>query len=146
MNQHGYVVEIVDSITAKIKMQQHSACASCGKCASSTDKKDIVVEVDNTLGAKIGDYVEVNMDSIDVIKAASIVYAIPLIALLGGTIVSYGILSYIDISFNKEVISGLLGIGLTIISYLAIKNKDSKFRESRKYIPIITKVINQINI
>lgn len=146
MNQHGYVVEIVDSITAKIKMQQYSACASCGKCASSTDKKDIVVEVDNTLGAKIGDYVEVNMDSIDVIKAASIVYAIPLIALLGGTIVSYGILSYIDISFNKEVISGLLGIGLTILSYLAIKNKNSKFRESRKYIPIITKVINQINI
>lgn len=146
MNQHGYVVEIVDSITAKIKMQQHSACASCGKCASSTDKKDIVVEVDNTLGAKIGDYVEVNMDSIDVIKAASIVYAIPLISLLGGTIVSYGILSYIDISFNKEVISGILGIGLTILSYLVIKNKDSKFRESRKYIPIITKVINQINI
>lgn len=146
MNQHGYVVELVDSITAKIKMQQHSACASCGKCASSTDKKDIVVEVDNTIGAKIGDYVEVNMDSIDVIKAASIVYAIPLIALLGGTIISYGILSYIDISFNKEVISGFFGIGLTVISYLFIKSRDSKFRKSRKYIPVITKVINQIKI
>ncbi|MEF9992705.1 MAG: SoxR reducing system RseC family protein [Peptostreptococcaceae bacterium] len=146
MNQHGYVVELVDSITAKIKMQQHSACASCGKCASSTDKKDIVVEVDNTIGAKIGDYVEVNMDSMDVIKAASIVYAIPLIALLGGTIISYGILSYIDISFNKEVISGFFGIGLTVISYLFIKSRDSKFRKSRKYIPVITKVINQIKI
>ncbi|MGL5756180.1 MAG: SoxR reducing system RseC family protein [Paraclostridium sp.] len=146
MNQHGYVVELVDSITAKIKMQQHSACASCGKCASSTDKKDIVVEVDNTIGAKIGDYVEVNMDSMDVIKAASIVYAIPLIALLGGTIISYKILSYIDISFNKEVISGFFGIGLTVISYLFIKSRDSKFRKSRKYIPVITKVINQIKI
>lgn len=146
MNQHGYVVEIVDSITAKIKMQKHSACASCGKCASSTDKKDIIVEVDNTLGAKLGDYVEVNMDSINVIKAASIAYAIPLIALLGGTIISYSTLNFIDISFNKELISAFIGLFLTIISYIAIKNRDLKFRESRKYIPIISKILNKENI
>ncbi|MCG4723017.1 SoxR reducing system RseC family protein, partial [Alistipes putredinis] len=75
--------------------------ASCGKCASSTDKKDIVVEVDNTIGAKVGDYVELNMDSINVIKAASIVYIIPLVALLGGTVISYSILNLINISVNK---------------------------------------------
>lgn len=146
MNQRGYVIEIVDSITAKIKMQKHSACASCGKCASSTDKKDIIVEVDNTLGAKVGDYVEVNMDSVNVIKAASIIYVIPLIALLGGTILSYKVLSYFDISFNIEIISGGIGVLLTILSYLAIKSRDFKFRESRNYIPIITKVINNIDI
>ncbi|XTR37488.1 SoxR reducing system RseC family protein [Paraclostridium tenue] len=146
MNQRGYVIEIVDSITAKIKMQKHSACASCGKCASSTDKKDIIVEVDNTLGAKVGDYVEVNMDSVNVIKAASIIYIIPLVALLGGTILSYKMLSYFDISFNIEIISGGIGVLLTILSYLAIKSRDFKFRESRNYIPIITKVINNIDI
>lgn len=146
MNQHGYVVEIVDSITAKIKMQKHSACASCGKCASSTDKKDIVVEVDNTIGAKVGDYVEVNMNSVDVIKAASIVYIVPLIALLGGTIASYSILNFINISFNKEILSAIIGVVLTALTYLFIKSKDSKLRESRQYIPIITKVIDKINI
>ena len=146
MNQRGYVIEIVDNITAKIKMQKHSACASCGKCASSTDKKDIIVEVDNTLGAKVGDYVEVNMDSVNVIKAASIIYIIPLIALLGGTILSYKMLSFFDISFNIEIISGCIGVLLTILSYLAIKSRDFKFRQSRNYIPIITKVINNIDI
>lgn len=146
MNQHGYVVEIVDSITAKIKMQKHSACASCGKCASSTDKKDIVVEVDNTIGAKVGDYVEVNMNSVDVIKAASIVYIVPLIALLGGTIASYSILNFINISFNKEILSAIIGVTLTALAYLFIKSKDSKLRESRQYIPTITKVIDKINI
>lgn len=146
MNQRGYVVEIVDNITAKIKMQKHSACASCGKCASSTDKKDIVVEVDNTIGAKVGDYVEVNMEAVDVVKAASIVYIVPLVALLGGTIVSYGILQYINISFNKELISAIVGICITALSYVCIKKKDNEFRKSRKYIPVITKVVNQINI
>ncbi|CEP49694.1 hypothetical protein GOD95_11985 [Paeniclostridium sordellii] len=146
MNQRGYIIELVDGTTAKIKMQKHSACAACGKCASSTDKKDIIVEVDNNIGAKVGDYVEVNMDSVNVIKAAAIVYIVPLIALLGGTIVSYGILNFIDIGMNKEVLSGFIGIVLTIISYLLIKSKDRKFRESRNYIPIITKVINTIDI
>ena len=47
---------------------------------------------------------------------------------------------------NKEVLSGFIGIVLTIISYLLIKSKDRKFRESRNYIPIITKVINTIDI
>lgn len=146
MNQRGYVIELVDGTTAKIKMQKHSACAACGKCASSTDKKDIIVEVDNNIGAKVGDYVEVNMDSVNVIKAAAIVYIVPLIALLGGTIISYGIFNFIDIDMNKEVLSGFVGIVLTIISYLLIKSKDRKFRESRNYIPIITKVINTIDI
>lgn len=146
MNQRGYIIELVDGTTAKIKMQKHSACAACGKCASSTDKKDIIVEVDNNIGAKVGDYVEVNMDSVNVIKAAAIVYIVPLIALLGGTIISYGILNFIDIGMNKEVLSGFIGIVLTIISYLLIKSKDRKFRESRNYIPIITKVINTIDI
>ena len=146
MNQRGYIIELVDGTTAKIKMQKHSACAACGKCASSTDKKDIIVEVDNNIGAKVGDYVEVNMDSVNVIKAAAIVYIVPLIALLGGTIVSYGIFNFIDIGMNKEVLSGFVGIVLTIISYLLIKSKDRKFRESRNYIPIITKVINTIDI
>ncbi|CEO14285.1 SoxR reducing system RseC family protein [Paraclostridium sordellii] len=146
MNQRGYVIELVDGTTAKIKMQKHSACAACGKCASSADKKDIIVEVDNNIGAKVGDYVEVNMDSVNVIKAAVIVYIVPLIALLGGTIISYAILNFIDIGRNKEVLSGFIGIVLTVISYLLIKSKDRKFRESRNYIPIITKVINTINI
>ena len=33
MNQQGFIVEIVDDKTAKMRMQRHSACASCGKCA-----------------------------------------------------------------------------------------------------------------
>ena len=144
MNQRGYIVAIIDDKTAKIKMQKHSACASCGKCASSTDKKDIIVEADNKIGAKIGDYVEVNMDSVNVIKAASIVYIIPLLALLGGTILSYTALSSIDLNVNTEIISGSIGIILTVIAYIIIKSKDSEFRESRSYIPIITKVVNNM--
>ena len=79
MNQQGYVIEIVDKNTAKLRMQKHSACASCGKCKDlSSESKEILVEVDNTIGAKIGDYVEVNMENINVLKATALAYLVPL--------------------------------------------------------------------
>ncbi|MGL6107044.1 SoxR reducing system RseC family protein [Romboutsia sp.] len=141
MEQQGYIVEIVDSNTAKLKIQRHSACASCGKCATTSEKKDVIVEVDNTIGAKVGDRVAVNMESVNVLKAAAIVYILPLIGLLGGTIITYYVLSAIGSVNNIEIISGAVGGILTVVSFLILKLNDNKFRDSREYIPIVTKVL-----
>lgn len=140
MNEQGYIVEIVDSVTAKLKLKRHSACASCGKCATTSESKDIIVEVDNTIGAKVGDRVEVNMETVNVLKAAFIAYTIPLMALLIGTVGAFYILSYMNIN-NIEVISGGVGLTFTLLSFLMLKKNDSKFRESKEYIPIVTRVI-----
>ena len=140
MNQQGYIIEIVDSVTAKLKLKRHSACASCGKCATTSESKDIIVEVDNTIGAKVGDRVEVNMETVNVLKAAFIAYTIPLAALLIGTVGAFYILSYMNIN-NIEVISGGVGLTFTLLSFLMLKKNDSKFRESKEYIPIVTRVI-----
>lgn len=141
MDQQGYIVEIVDNKTAKLKMQRHSACASCGKCATTSEKKDVIVEVDNSIGAKVGDRVEVNMESVNVLKAAAIVYILPLIGLLGGTIATYYILEGMGITSNIEIISGAVGVILTIASFLILRANDKKFRDSKEYIPIVTKIL-----
>lgn len=142
MNEQGYIVEIVDSVTAKLKLKRYSACASCGKCATTSESKDIIVEVDNTIGAKVGDRVEVNMETVNVLKAAFIAYTIPLAALLIGTVGAFYILSYMNIN-NIEVISGGVGLTFTLLSFLMLKKNDSKFRESKEYIPIVTRVITR---
>ena len=144
MNQQGYIIEIVDNKTAKLKMQRHSACASCGKCQTlSSESKEILVEVDNSIGAKPGDHVEVNMENMNVLKATALAYVVPLIFLLVGTIVSYFMLDMIISSQGiiVELISGIIGIMLMLLSYVILKRNDSKFRDSRKFIPVITKII-----
>lgn len=143
MNQQGYIIEIVDDKTAKLKMQRHSACASCGKCVTSSEKKDIIVEVDNSIGAKIGDHVEVNMETVNVLKATAIAYLIPLVALLVGTIGTYYALEAMGIGANIEVISGAVGILLMLITFFMLKTNDKKFRDSKEYIPIVTKVLGK---
>jgi sigma-E factor negative regulatory protein RseC len=141
MEQQGYIVGIIDEKTAKLKMQRHSACASCGKCTTTSEKKDIVVEVDNSIGAKLGDRVAVNMESMNVLKAVGIAYIFPLIGLLIGTIGTYYVLQFIENTKNIEVISSIVGIIIMLISFFILRKNDSKLRESRQYIPIITKII-----
>ena len=141
MEQQGYIIEVVDRKTAKLKMQRHSACASCGKCATTSEKKDIIVEVDNTIGAQVGDKVKVNMETVNVLKAAAIVYIVPLVALLVGTIGTYFVLDLLKINTNIETISGAVGLVSMLISFLILKKNDKKFRDSREYIPIVTEVI-----
>lgn len=144
MNQQGFIIDIVDNRTAQMIMQRHSACASCGKCSKlSSECEDLVVEVDNSIGAKKGDRVEVSMESVKVLKAAMLVYSVPLIFLLGGTILTYYILDLIKFSGSIEVISGLVGLICTGISYLLLRKNDDKFKQSRQYIPEITKIIEE---
>lgn len=150
MNQQGYIVEIVDSVTAKLKLKRHSACASCGKCSTTSEEKYIIVEADNTIGAKVGDRVEVNMETVNVLKAAFIAYTIPLLALLLGTVGTFYGLKAINIKNNVEIISGGAGLIFTILSFLILKKNDKKFRDSKEYIPIVTRIIvssgNEINL
>ena len=142
MNQQGFIIEIVDDTTAKMIMQRHSACASCGKCSKlSSECQDLVVEVDNSIGAKKGDHVEVSMEGVRVIKATMLAYLFPLIFLLVGTVGTYYVLNLIKFSGQIEVISGVVGLFCTFISYLILNKKDNKFKESREYIPKITRII-----
>ena len=124
MNQQGFILEIVDDNTAKMIMQRHSACTSCGKCTKlSSECQDLVVEVDNAIGAKKGDYVEVSMESVRVLKATVLVYLVPLICLLSGTILTYYILNLVKYYRQIDIISGIVGLVCTFISYLILKKK-----------------------
>jgi len=144
MNQQGFIIDIVDNRTAKMIMQRQSACASCGKCSKlSSECQDLVVEVDNSIGAKKGDYVEVSMESVKVLKATMLAYLVPLMFLLVGTILTYYILDLIKFSGPIEVISGVVGLICTGISYLLLRKNDAKFKQSRQYIPEITKIIEE---
>ena len=142
MNQQGFVIEIVDDRTAKMVMQRHSACASCGKCAKlSSETQDLVVEVDNQIGAKVGDHVEVSMETVKVMKATMLAYVMPLIFLILGTAVSFFLLNSISFQGPLELISGGCGLLCTFLAYLYLKKNDQKYRESREYTPVIVRIV-----
>ena len=70
-------------------------------------------------------------------------YLVPLIFLLVGTILTYFILDWINYSGKIELISGVVGLICTFISYVILNKNDKKFRDSRDYIPIVTRIIEK---
>ncbi|WP_101773072.1 SoxR reducing system RseC family protein [Peptostreptococcus faecalis] len=148
MNQNGYIVEVTSENTAMFKMQRQSACASCGKCfgSKSSESQDIIVEVSNDIGAHVGDHVEVSMDQVNVMKAVGIAYGFPLIALIIGSVGSYYILQAFGLEKSLEVLSFFIGIIFTGAAYYVIKRKDAAMRESKKYMPTVTRILIDLNL
>ena len=64
-----------------------------------------------------------------------------LLALLLGTVGTFYGLKAINIKNNVEIISGGAGLIFTILSFLILKKNDKKFRDSKEYIPIVTRII-----
>lgn len=142
MNQKGFIIEIVDDKTAKMIMKRHSACASCGKCTKlSSETQDLVVEVENKVGAKVGDHVEVRMESIKVLKATMLAYSLPLVGLLLGTIITYYTLTNISFNGNIELISGIVGLVCTGLTYLYLRLNDKKYKDSGQYMPEVVSIL-----
>ena len=88
MEETGTVVEVEGRI-AKIRLLRQATCNKCGMCGIG-QHPEIVVEVPNTIGAGPGDAVRLAIESGNVLRAAVVVYVVPLlVAILGFLLASY---------------------------------------------------------
>ena len=82
VRQKGIVVE-ANGKRATVRFKKTDACGHCNACFRfGSNEADI--EMDNTLGAKKGDEVYIDMHANTVLKASAIVYGIPIIGLILG--------------------------------------------------------------
>lgn len=131
MTERG-VVSKVKGKKATVEFERRSACDQCHMCAVTKDKMTVHVVLENTLDAKVGDFVEVEMGEQFVITAALIVYVIPLI-LIGigigvGTLIS-------ELAQILMAVGGLvLGFIIAFILEKAVIRKKSGFRPTMKAI------------
>ncbi|MBB6214828.1 sigma-E factor negative regulatory protein RseC [Anaerosolibacter carboniphilus] len=142
MIQTGTVIETISGNKAKIHMKKHSACGDCGACQHGKENMELNIVAINEIGAKPGDFVEVNMETQNVMGAAFIIYVIPLLALLLGIGLGSYVLNSIGIQGNREVYAAGIGFLLTIIAYLTIKRFEGTFNKDKKYVPVVTKVLD----
>lgn len=78
MTEKGVVTK-VKGRRATVQFDRKSACDSCHMCAVTRDGMKVQIVIDNTLDARVGDVVTVQMGERFVLTAALIVYIIPLV-------------------------------------------------------------------
>lgn len=108
MTQTAIVEKLALNGDALIRVYQKSACAhDCAECAGICGaKRSITVQARNPLGARVGNQVTVETSTGGIVKAAALVYLLPLGALLFGCILG----KCLGFSETGQALAGLFGL------------------------------------
>ena len=110
MEQLVRVKEVYDDGTAQVICIRESACSGdCHKCSGcGAAKETVLVTADNPIGARPGDLVNIRSETGPVLKAAVVLYMMPLVLFFIG----YGVGAAMNISGG---ITGSLAFVLSIV-------------------------------
>ncbi len=117
--EEAEVVKLLPNHKAKVRIKRHSQCIGCqhrGFC-DPFGKEFMVVEVRNTIGAKVGQKVEVEFPPYKKGKAMFILYIIPLFSLILGAVLG----NFLNPIGNKDASSAIFCILFVILSFVGIK-------------------------
>ncbi|MGI6193112.1 MAG: SoxR reducing system RseC family protein [Christensenellales bacterium] len=124
MFEKGVVVEVFDG-KAKVEFARTAACKNCRACIKAGPEKMMVV-VENTQNAEVGDVVAVAMNSSSFMEATLIMYGAPLIGLLAGV--------GIPMVFGApDLVSAIAGIVCAVGTYGIIRSLEPRFKNSKKF-------------
>lgn len=134
------VVKEVHKNSVMVMMERQDMCGECHACEMLSGKKVCTLTCQSNVSCQVGDRVEVTLTNKHFLKATYIVYGIPLLGFILGTIAGYG-LAHI-VTFGGEdiwvaigaVIGTLIGVG-----YIRWADRQEKYEE---YLPRIVRKEN----
>jgi len=94
----------------------------------------MLMEVDNTIGAKVGQNVIFTVGAGSVIKAGVLFYLVPVLSFIAGVVIGQSVLTRFFPGVNPDLVSGLFGAFLLIASFIGLKlynrrlSRDNAFR------------------
>jgi len=121
---------------AKIALRSEDECEHCFAQHMCNLGHDGVryLDIENTLGAQIGDAVEVYLPSQNVLLMAFLVYMVPLIMLLAGYLLGNGL-------SGSEHIGTATGVLALIGSFLGLRFIDKRIAQQARWNPVIRRVL-----
>lgn len=140
MEQVGYILETNDG-QAKVEVKRLSGCSGTCKSCSGCDTPSLIVNLENTIGAKIGDLVEIKGQSNTILKYTFLIYMIPFIMLVLGLVGGINIFKSMGYA-NYEFYGFLSGIVSLLLSFGILKLVDNSAKNKTKSMMKIVKIIN----
>lgn len=137
MKEYGVVLSLENG-NAVIGLKRNSACSSCGACELGSNHAQMEITLENTVDAKPGDTVEIQLPASQFLKASAILYLLPLVALILGIVLGY--YAGVSLDLNADMIGAVTGILFTILSYVSIRRLEPRFRKNVDLSPTIISI------
>ena len=130
MEQIVRIKKVNDDGTAVVLCIRESACSGdCHKCSGcGAAKESILLTADNAIGADVGDLVVLRSETAPVLKAAAVLYMMPLMLFFAG----YGLAAVLNLP------GALLGGAAFVLSIVLIVCYDRRMAKKDKTIYTIT--------
>lgn len=136
--QEAIVLQVIEGNLAKIKASRHNDCENCGSCPGNSA---MVLDARNDIGAKPGQRVVFEVQEMNMLKAAFIVYILPLIAVFIGVVLGWRLAEHLGSEPLWFQIAG--GVMSFILSAVYIKYFDSSARFDAKMQPVIVRILSE---
>lgn len=135
VQEEGVVIS-VEGECAQVRMMRHGDCKSCGACPGDDST---VTRIKNTLGAEPGQRVAIEMKNSGMLRAAFIVYILPLIAVAVGIIGG----AFIAGKSHLPVVPWEIGdaVFFLVLSLLFIKHYDGKVSVNTEELPETVRIL-----
>jgi sigma-E factor negative regulatory protein RseC len=133
MEQMTHMGEVtrIDGDAAVVRFMRSKMCKHCGACIHIGDK-DAEVQIKNTLHAKVGETVRVELRVKSFLQASLLVYILPLVLLIAG--LSLGSLH----SEGMAIALGLLGAASI---FFLLKKLEPRFEKSQRFDPYMVEIV-----
>lgn len=140
--EEGTVVAVRGE-TADVLIPRGRHCEGCGSCCVVAGEEHMLAEALNKAGAEVGDRVEVELPFRTSLKAAYLLYGVPLAAFLVGLGLA-ALLSALLFDGSFAVPLGLLfGFGFLALAYLLLARFYAPgTRAASSYRPVIKRVLH----
>lgn len=112
----------VEKDLAWVEFAASSKCASCGACRMAEGK--MVLEVEDPVGVKVGDLVEVEISERTLILSYLVVYGIPILCFFGGSALG---------SLISEAAGIIMSVAFLAAGFLAVRGIDRYLGRRKGY-------------
>jgi len=140
MQEMGTVVEVRDAL-AIVEVERSPACERCGVCYQMGGKNKMVAQARNNAGAKVGDKVNLEIESKIFLSVAFVLYIIPVVFLIIGYFIGSTLVTFLQKpAYSQEVgiFSGFIFLGF---SYLVIRMIDRRAALSKQIQPVVIEIV-----
>ncbi|NLP47204.1 MAG: SoxR reducing system RseC family protein [Epulopiscium sp.] len=142
MREKGMVIKQEQGMVL-IQLIRHEACQNCGACSMGAQDQEMIITAENHCQAKVGDWVYLDLEQSNFFKAVGIMYGLPLISLLLGLLLGYGLATWIGQTTLKEPLALLFALMMMAITFLWIRSKESKWSK-QKFRPIAVEIVKKV--
>jgi sigma-E factor negative regulatory protein RseC len=146
--EEGIVVKVAEqkTPTAWVKTIQSNTCKACASRDSCMESKGNEREVEalNLVNAKVGDLIQISIDTKALLKATFLLYVFPILCMLIGGIIGH-VIGLSRGMANTSPISALVAATFFFGAMIIVRLRAGRMALKLEYRPKITRILSRAN-